>query len=211
MAHSLMARSDGATTSGQAVRDDALLARILHEHEEMKVKMEVAEVANKRAESLEEALRLMKQRHEDALQEAETWKKEALQSDNKRSRVAISPSSQLRMPPAATPRKTPAERPPCDPSQLVHLHALEVNALKELRLQELNRRREAEKENAKLKEELARRDAGPKSPFQQKLDDAGGSVARTSRAKKKTIEDDESGKENERGVFYSRSKERVRQ
>ncbi|GBG87602.1 hypothetical protein CBR_g45754 [Chara braunii] len=110
VAHSTMARNDGTSTSRMGVQDDALLARILQEREETKAKMEVATVANKRAESLEEALRLLKQQHEDALLEAENWKKEALQTGNKWSRLATSPSSTLKrssstlkIPHAATP------------------------------------------------------------------------------------------------------------
>ncbi|GBG80390.1 hypothetical protein CBR_g30758 [Chara braunii] len=218
VAQSTMARNDGASTTKMGVRDDALLARILQKHEEMKAKMDVATAANKRVESLEEALRVLKQQHEDAVLEAENWKKEALQTGNKRSRMATSPTSTLKIPsstlkisPDATPRKTPVERVE-DPSQLMQLHTLEVNALKELRLQKLNRRQEAEQENAKLKEELAKLAASksvPKSAFQQKLDDAEGSAAKTGTGKKKPGDGEEGTRLTEREVFVKDAKKEL--
>ncbi|GBG65725.1 hypothetical protein CBR_g52319 [Chara braunii] len=183
LAQSTVVRNDGASTSRPPIRDDALLAKMMQEHEDMKGKLETAAVVNKRVELLEESVKAVKQQHEHALQEAEIWKKEALRYGNKRSWLATSLSSQLKMP-LTTPRKSTLERPFVDPNQLAQLHTLEVNALKEMRLQELNRRCEAEQENARLKEKLAKRDAereAPKSVFQQRLDAAGGSVAKSGR------------------------------
>ncbi|GBG62184.1 hypothetical protein CBR_g29384 [Chara braunii] len=181
LSHDRVVRNDGASTSQPIVRDDAVLARLLQGHEEMKLRP--AAVANKRVEPLEEALRIMKQQHESALTDAENWKKEARRSGNKRSRLAASPSSQLKMAPSSTPRNAQVERPAVYPAQLVHLHTLEkLKDLKELRLQELNRRREAKQEIAKLKEDLPKKEVernAPRSAFQQKLDEVGGSTART--------------------------------
>ncbi|GBG83322.1 hypothetical protein CBR_g37035 [Chara braunii] len=133
LAQSSAVRNDGASTSRPVVCDDALLARIMHEHEEIKAKLDAATTTNQRVETLEASLKSIKQQHEEALQEAEDWKKETLKSGNKRSRMATSPSSQLKVPSSAI------RRPVTDTSQLTHLYTLEVNALKELRLQELNR------------------------------------------------------------------------
>ncbi|GBG63745.1 hypothetical protein CBR_g39289 [Chara braunii] len=135
LAQSATAKNDSASTSRPP--DDALLAKMMQEHEEMKMKLEAAAVANKHVETVEESLRMIKQQHELAMQEAESWKREALRSGNKRSRLATSPPSQLKMP-STTPRKSSVERPTVDPTQLAQLHMLEVNTLKELRLQELN-------------------------------------------------------------------------
>ncbi|GBG83361.1 hypothetical protein CBR_g37075 [Chara braunii] len=167
----------GASTSNPSVGNDALLARVLLEHEDMKSRLENMAGACKRVEMLEAELRQLKQSREEALQEAETWKNEALKSGNKRSRLATSPSSGLKMPPAATlaPSK---ERRGVGTCQLGELHNLEVDALKGMRLQELDwrweaeqenerlkeQRRAIERENARLKEELVKRDVAKRTP-----------------------------------------------
>ncbi|GBG83367.1 hypothetical protein CBR_g37081 [Chara braunii] len=184
----------GASSSQAAVNNDRLIARLLQEQERMKAKMESAVSACKRVEALESEIRVLKQQQGEAVQEAERWKREALKSGNKRSRFASSPSYSAQKPPVATPRRSPSrERPVADPTQLKQLHNLEVEALKELRLQELNRRREAEQELAKLKEELAQREAEkkttPRSSFCERLYEAegtgGGALLQTVRGKKK--------------------------
>ncbi|GBG68553.1 hypothetical protein CBR_g3097 [Chara braunii] len=131
LAQSTVGRNHGASTSGPPICDDTLLAKMMQEHKDMEVKLEMVAVVNKRVESLEESLKAVKQQHEHALQEAENWKKQALRSGNKWSWLAKSPSSQLKMP-STTPCKSTLERPSIDPTQLAQLHTLEVNALKEM-------------------------------------------------------------------------------
>ncbi|GBG68708.1 hypothetical protein CBR_g3250 [Chara braunii] len=202
-----------ASTSRQTYNSDAALAHLLQEQKEMRAKLESAVGACRRVETLENELWLIKQSHDDAIQEMETWKKEALRTDNKRSHIATSPASTLKMPPAATPRRSPSKEQMEQTAQLRQLHNLEAETLKELRLQELNRRREAEQENARLKEELAKRSrATPKSSFWEKLDEvdvvAGGSVPvpRTSKGKKKPCSGSEIGRDNDREALVRESK-----
>ncbi|GBG71639.1 hypothetical protein CBR_g9055 [Chara braunii] len=133
VAQSEVTNNSGASTSRPSVHDDALLAKMMQEHEDMKRRVALASAANKRAETLEASLRTIKQQQELAMQEVETWKKEALRTGNKRSRLATSSSAQLKIP-ATPPRKSSNDRPSIDPLQLAQLHTLEVNALKELRL-----------------------------------------------------------------------------
>ncbi|GBG62041.1 hypothetical protein CBR_g28517 [Chara braunii] len=211
--------NSGASTSKPMVSDDAVLARLLHDQDEMRSKLKAAVGACKKVEILENEVRVLRKSHDDAVQEAETWKKEALRTGNKRSHIATSPASTLKMPPATTPRKSPSrERTNVDTMQLRQLHNLEVETLKELRLQELNRRREAEQENERMKEELAKRDADkrvtPKSSFREKLDEAegnvGGSILRTEKGKKKPGAGNKVGKENDRESFIWEAKKEFR-
>ncbi|GBG82218.1 hypothetical protein CBR_g34500 [Chara braunii] len=204
-------RNDGASTSWPAIRDDALLARIMQEHEEMKAKQETVTAVNQRVEALEASLKAIKQQHEAALKDNEDWKKEALRTGNKRSRLATSPSSQLKIP-SSVPRRPSAETGSVDPTQLAQLHTLQVNALKQLRLQELNQRWEAEQENVRLKEELAKREAERttlKSAFQQQLNSAGGSVLKTTRDKKKVGDGEEVGGKNGRENFIREARKEL--
>ncbi|GBG75881.1 hypothetical protein CBR_g21123 [Chara braunii] len=195
----------GASTSAPTTGNDALLARILQEHDDMK-------------DTVRGCCRL-RQSREEALQEAETWKKEALKSGNKRSRIATSPSSSLKMPPAATPAKG-----------LQEIHNLEVEALKALRLKELNWRWEAEQENerlkqqqremerehARLKEELSKRGQDKRTPlssFRERLDEADGPAdglgARTVRKKKSASGSDEA-RDNDRDAFMREERKEFR-
>ncbi|GBG80205.1 hypothetical protein CBR_g30571 [Chara braunii] len=201
--------TSGASTSNPAIGNDALLARVLQEHEDLKSRF-----------SLEVELRTLKQSREEALQEVETWKNEALKSGNKRSRLATSPSSGLKMPPTITPAPR-KERSGADASKLQQLHNLEVDALKGLRLQEMNWRREAEqenerlkerrakveRENAKLKEELAARDKVKRTPvssFRERLDEAdtavGGTSSKTTK-KKRGVGGNDDGRDNDCDAF----------
>ncbi|GBG65283.1 hypothetical protein CBR_g50325 [Chara braunii] len=200
----------GASTSTQTTGNDALLARMLQEHEDMKTSLERASGACKKVESLEAELRTLKQSHEEAVTEAEAWKKEALKSRNKRSRLTISPSSELKMPPATTPANK--DRPVTDPSQLQQLHNLEVDALKG----EAETQREVERENARLKEELGRRGVEKRTPmstFRERLDEvetvAGGSGLKTNK-KKKVVGGNDDTKENVRDAFLREARKEFR-
>ncbi|GBG92119.1 hypothetical protein CBR_g54419 [Chara braunii] len=192
----------GSSSSAPTTGNNALLARILQEHDAMKTRLEDAAGACKHVELLETEVRTLRQSREEAVEEAETWRKEALKSGNKRSRIATSPSSSLKMPPAATPAKDKSA------ANLRQLHNMEVDALKAMRLQELNWRREAEQENerlkeqqremerehARLKEELAKKGKEKRTPmssFRERLDEADGvadgSGLRTTRKKKPAL------------------------
>ncbi|GBG58962.1 hypothetical protein CBR_g24312 [Chara braunii] len=195
----------------------------------MKARLDYASGACKKVETLEEELRCLKQSREAALQEAETWKNEALRTGNKRSRLATSPSSGQKMPVAATSAPS-KERAGAGIGHLRELHNLEVDALKGMRLQELNWRREAEQENERLKEqqremerenvrlkgELAKREAGkhtPLSSFRERLDEvetaAGGSGSKTTR-KKKVGGGIDDGTNNDRDAFLREARKEFR-
>ncbi|GBG67908.1 hypothetical protein CBR_g1027 [Chara braunii] len=182
----------GASTSKAAGGDDAFLARMMQEQEMMKQRLETAMKACQKMESLEEEIQTLKKSQEEAVMEAKNWKREALKSGNKRSRIATSPSAHLK------------------------LHTLEVEALKELRLQELNRRREMEQENARLKEELSKREAAkkdtPGSSFRERLDDVDKEERTTHKSckgKKKAGEID-GNTDVERKVFIRGAKKELR-
>ncbi|GBG66104.1 hypothetical protein CBR_g55447 [Chara braunii] len=195
-----------ASTSRSVPGDDAFLAHLMQEKELMKKKMESTLDSCKRMAGLEDELRALKQSHDEAIREAETWKKVALKSGNKRSRIATSPSSQLKMPPV-TPQHSPRRM-----DNIRHMHNLEVETLKNLRLQEMNWRREAEQENVRLKEQLAKQEADkrstPQSAFHVRLDDAGdvGGTARTTETKKKSGGADETTEDNDREAFIREAK-----
>ncbi|GBG77276.1 hypothetical protein CBR_g23605 [Chara braunii] len=138
---------------------------------------------------MEDEIRSLKLMHESAVQEAETWKREALHSGNKRTHIALSPSAKSGL--QVTPVKSAAgKRTLGDPSRLVKLHNLEVNALKELRLQELNRRREDEQQLAEMKERLTKLESEKQTPrtnLRERLDEVGRSAeGRTGKGKKKS-------------------------
>ncbi|GBG70547.1 hypothetical protein CBR_g6673 [Chara braunii] len=146
----------GASTSKAAGGDDAFLARMMQEQEIIKQPMETAMKACQRMESLEEEIRTLKKAEEEAVMEAEIWKKEALKSGNK------------------------------------------------------------QQENAKLKEELSKRDAGrketPRSSFPDRLDDVdkeGKAIHKSSKGKKKVGEID-SNTNVDREVFIREAAKELR-
>ncbi|GBG86133.1 hypothetical protein CBR_g41037 [Chara braunii] len=173
----------GPSTSRSTGGDDAFLARLVQEQEVMKQKMESAFRACGKMENMEEEIRNLKKSREDALAEAENWKKEALRTGNL--------------------------------EQLRQLHNMEVEALKGLQQRELNWRREAEQENARLKEELAKhKEEAPKSTFREKLEEAGerdvSTAKRTSKGRKNADKEEDSDQESKRAKFISDAKKDMR-
>ncbi|GBG62721.1 hypothetical protein CBR_g31738 [Chara braunii] len=143
---------NGASTSGNQVAQDKVVARLIQALEELKAKLE------KRVETMEGEIRSLRLMKDEAAAEVEIWKKKALRTGNKRSRIALSPGAQLKVDSQSTPVKSPGKaRLLSDHAAhawIVELHNLEVNALKELRLQELNRRRAAEQCLAEMEERM---------------------------------------------------------
>ncbi|GBG62590.1 hypothetical protein CBR_g31226 [Chara braunii] len=156
------AKGTGEASSSYTHQDDAI-AILMRRQEEMRIKLELAVGAQKKVESLEAQVCSLEKLRDEITAEAETWKKEALRSGNKRSRIALSPSAQSREACLTTPVKSTC-RPQVDMSHLKELHNLEVNALKGLRLQELNRRRETEHELAEMKKKIAQLELTKKTP-----------------------------------------------
>ncbi|GBG74216.1 hypothetical protein CBR_g17929 [Chara braunii] len=136
----LRASGSGAAVNNcgnTSISNDELIARLLQEHEQMKVKMGQAADTSRRVQMMEDEIKALRSKHDEAIAEVETWKKEALRPGIKRSCTAMTPDPKLRSQPLTTPMKS-AVKPAGDPAELVQLHRLEVNSLKELRLQELN-------------------------------------------------------------------------
>ncbi|GBG85736.1 hypothetical protein CBR_g40464 [Chara braunii] len=125
-----------ATTEG-----DEVVRQLLKEQENMKARLEESLASQKRLENLEAEMDLMRTMRDEALQEVETWKNEALRPGNKRGCAAVTPSSVTR-----TQSKTNTEF-----AGMVHRYSLEVEKLKELRILDFNTRREKEQDNEKLK------------------------------------------------------------
>ncbi|GBG87886.1 hypothetical protein CBR_g46186 [Chara braunii] len=132
-----------ASTSTQraTAEGDEVVRQLLKEQENMKARLEKSLASQKRLESLEADMALMRTMRDEALQEVETWKNEALRPGNKRGCAAVTPSPVTR-----TQSKTNTEF-----VGMVHRHSLEVEKLKELRVLDFNARREKEQENEKLK------------------------------------------------------------
>ncbi|GBG62094.1 hypothetical protein CBR_g28570 [Chara braunii] len=84
-----MAGNLEASTSKATATNDALLARVLQEHENMKAQLDAAAGACKHVELLESEVRMLKQSCDVAIEEAEAWKKKALRFGNKRSRTGL--------------------------------------------------------------------------------------------------------------------------
>ncbi|GBG81076.1 hypothetical protein CBR_g31634 [Chara braunii] len=172
----------------KAQTGDNVLAKVMAEQERMKVQLEEAATAKRRLEKIEKEMEILRQARDEAKIEAEAWRQEAIRPGSKRGCVALStPSAQATMLPRFTPTKTPAAR--VDYKELKELHQMEVDKLKELRLLELNGRREAEQEQEFAKQKIVEMEAGrtghiPRSNLRERLDEV---VAGSGKGKKKSV------------------------
>ncbi|GBG88496.1 hypothetical protein CBR_g47966 [Chara braunii] len=143
-----------STTVHKPPTEAQRVERLKQEQAEMK-----AESERRFAISEEEIAKLNRLR-EEAVADAEAWKNEALRPGNKRGSLVMgSPTSQMRIRPRVTPSQvTGTGKKKADEhlKGVVERHVMEVDMLKELRLKELNGRREAEQELEKLKEKHER-------------------------------------------------------
>ncbi|GBG83562.1 hypothetical protein CBR_g37279 [Chara braunii] len=98
--------------------------------------------SDRRFATLEDEIAKKERLREEAVADAEAWKIEVLQPGNERGCLAVepTPTTQARIRPQTTPRSRGKR------------HDAEVVALREIRLKELNGRREAEQELKRLKE-----------------------------------------------------------
>ncbi|GBG87334.1 hypothetical protein CBR_g45394 [Chara braunii] len=137
---------------------------------------------NKRLASLEDVIHAFQKQCELAASNVEAWRREALRPGNKRGSVAIghTPTTEARV----RPRVTPATFP-CLVNQLikgiVERHLQEVDLLKEMRLREVDPRKESEEEIDRLKEVMARLETGRKTRrtnSKTRMNDAAGPSAR---------------------------------
>ncbi|GBG88573.1 hypothetical protein CBR_g48042 [Chara braunii] len=119
---------------------------------------------DQRFESLEEVIRALRKQCELAEANADVWSNEALRSVNKRGSVAIGPTpgTEARVRLKVTPIASA-----CAVNQqikgIVERHQQEVDLLKEMRLKEVNARKESEEEVDRLKEAMARLGTGRKT------------------------------------------------
>ncbi|GBG79172.1 hypothetical protein CBR_g28888 [Chara braunii] len=122
--------------------------------------IELREALNKRFAALEEVIRALQRQCEDAEANAEVWKAEALRLGNKRGGVVIgvSPVPHSRVRSRVTPAMTPNSTLKVDErlKGVVDRHQMEVNVLQDMRLKEVNARKQMEKEVEKMKEEMAK-------------------------------------------------------
>ncbi|GBG91555.1 hypothetical protein CBR_g52589 [Chara braunii] len=211
----------GASTS-------ATMAQPSNEHKELvrRLRREQAEMkaaADKHFSLLEGVILALQRQCEDAENNAEVWRNEALRPGNIRGCVAVgsTPITEARVRPRTTPSAVPSVARQVD-AQLkgvVERHQAEVELLKEMRLKEVNARRESEKEIEKLKEEMARLQTVKKSKargtnLKSRLDDAACVSARKGKEKvldspAKEAVDREAFIRNERKQLRALNKEAV--
>ncbi|GBG67500.1 hypothetical protein CBR_g634 [Chara braunii] len=148
------------TTAGSSRDDPGLVERLLQEQDELRKRLlNNNEKSERRLVALEERLLQKEKEKEDMAKELESWKQEALRLGNKRGHVVVStPTSDARVRPRVTSR-SPAVIRSEQYREMCQRNAAEVELLKEMRLKELNRRREAEQELEKYKEMVARAEA----------------------------------------------------
>ncbi|GBG77782.1 hypothetical protein CBR_g24230 [Chara braunii] len=133
--------------------------------------------SERRFASLEEVIIALQRQCEAAEANADVWRSEALRSGNKRGSVAIeaTPTSDARV--RARVVSPGVGRVNLELKGIVERHQLEIERLKEMRLRELNARKESEEEVERLKEAMVRLGTGVKTRgtnLKSKLDDAAG-------------------------------------
>ncbi|GBG71510.1 hypothetical protein CBR_g8927 [Chara braunii] len=183
----LRRRTDGASTSATitgAPREADELIQIRREQVEAKAAMD------KRLATMEEVIFAMQKHWESVEANAEVWRNEALRPGNKRGSVAIgcTPINDARVRPKVTPVVAPsvAGKVNMQLKGLVERHKWEVDMLKEMRLREVNARKESEEEVERLKVEMARLETGkrPKGTnLKAKLDEAVGVSSKKDKGK----------------------------
>ncbi|GBG80720.1 hypothetical protein CBR_g31176 [Chara braunii] len=189
-------RGDVASTSVAARSSEGKeLARLRREQAETKA------AAEKRLSALEEVVLALQRQCEEAEENAERWKSEALRPGNKRGCITVgpTPSSQARFLLRTTAGETPKRHVEIDLKGIVERHQMEVEALQKLRISEMNARKESEEEVERLKELLAKLDMEKKTVvrgtnLKSKLDEVA--------AKEKVVE-------NEAGPSTRKGKEKA--
>ncbi|GBG68343.1 hypothetical protein CBR_g2887 [Chara braunii] len=123
---------------------------------------EMKMAADRRFKALEEVIHALQKQFEDVEANAEVWKAEALRPGNKRGGVAIgsTPVTQTRVHPRMTPAETPTTARRVDQrlKGIIERHQAEVGILQDMRLKEMNARKQSEHELERLKEEMAKLD-----------------------------------------------------
>ncbi|GBG66677.1 hypothetical protein CBR_g66812 [Chara braunii] len=139
-------KSTASTSKAQLhENNDGLIAKMFAEQERMKLLLEDALTSKKRLELIEQEMKNVKATIDEARAEADRWQEEALRPGNKQGCVAHNtpvPRTSTR-PQANTPGPTPAV---ADYKNMMEMHRMEVEAVKEMRASEVNARKEAEQE-----------------------------------------------------------------
>ncbi|GBG86730.1 hypothetical protein CBR_g41795 [Chara braunii] len=194
--------ASGANTSSampKHVKESEELVRLRCEQSEVKAATE------KRLATLEEVIFALQKQCETAEANAEAWRNEALRPGNKRDSIAIgqTPVSDARV----RMRATTLEKPGGDVRMntqlkgLVERHQREVELLKEMRLREVNARKESEEEVEWLKEQMARMEDGGRvrgTNLKTKMDEVAGTSVGKDKGKKSVTP---TTKANQRDVF----------
>ncbi|GBG91006.1 hypothetical protein CBR_g51664 [Chara braunii] len=166
--------SSTSTTVNQLAKDSEEIVRLRCEQEMAKTTME------KRLAAMKEVIVALQKQCEVAEANAEVWRCEALRPGNKRGAVVVgsTPASEARVRPRTTPLQTPcpAGRVNQQLKEVVDRNKQEVELLREMRLKEVNARKESEKEVERLKEEMARLRTGQKrgTNLRKKMDAVAG-------------------------------------
>ncbi|GBG64472.1 hypothetical protein CBR_g45168 [Chara braunii] len=132
------------STTEATFEGEELIRQLLREQEALKRRLEESIATQKRLETLENKMALMRTMRDEALHEVETQEKKALRPGSKRGCAAcadVTPTTAVRKRTRSTP----------EPTSMVHTHNLEVEALKNLCIADFNARREKEQENEKLR------------------------------------------------------------
>ncbi|GBG84802.1 hypothetical protein CBR_g39178 [Chara braunii] len=178
---------DGASTSATISRplsEAEEIARLRREQVEVKANMD------KRLATLQEVIFALQKQCDEAEANAEVWRNEAMRPGNKRGSVAIgqSPMIEARVRARVVPNATPCTvgRVNGQLKDIVECHQREVKLLKEMRLKEVNARKESEAKVERLKEAMAGLGTGRKTGgtnLKTKLDDTALPSARKEKMK----------------------------
>ncbi|GBG82999.1 hypothetical protein CBR_g36528 [Chara braunii] len=194
---------NSSTMNKNTTDSDEFICRLLRDQDAIKARLDEALTAPRRLDTMEKEMSSLRQMRDDAITETEQWRIEALRPGNKRGCVVVTPGTQGRARPRATPLKSPEVV--VDYAGLVHRHSLEVKTLQDLRLKELNARREVEQELERLKEENARLEVAQRprgTDLCRRMEEAGRS---TGKGKTKAT-DAESSRVNDKQAFIKAEK-----
>ncbi|GBG82216.1 hypothetical protein CBR_g34498 [Chara braunii] len=175
--------STSATVS-RPVTESEEIARLRREQVEVRTAMD------KRLASMEEVIFALQKQCEVVEANAEVWRIEAMRPGNKRGSIAIgqTPISEARVRTRVTPAASPGPtgRVNAQLKEMVERHQREVDLLKEMRLREVNARKESKEVEKLKKEAMVRLETGRKTGgtnLKSRLDDVVGSSAKKDKGK----------------------------
>ncbi|GBG69809.1 hypothetical protein CBR_g4638 [Chara braunii] len=166
----LKARVDDLQRARDAVSTSATIRQTCDDAKELtrfrKEQLDVKAATDKRLATLEAVIVALQKQCEVAEADAEAWKNGALRPGNKRGAMAIGQTlaTEARVRSRVTPAVTPGATGRVNPQikAMVERHQQEVDLLKEMRLREVNARKESEEEIERLRNSLAKLDSAKK-------------------------------------------------